>query len=108
MTGEHSWRRRFRWAAVLVAAVVGVVAVGLAAPARAQTTDSPAAVCTVAGRPCFTADQLRQLAKVGDDVMARRVAPTSPAAAAARVFVDHWVGYSVALGYAVASSFLPG
>lgn len=87
---------------------MAVVAVGLAAPARAQAPSDPAAACTVAGRPCFTADQLRQLAKVGDDVMARRVPADSPAAAAVRQFVDHWVGYTVALGYTVATSYLPG
>lgn len=77
--------------------------------ALAQTPD-PVATCAVAGRPCFSAAELQQLAKVGDDVMARRVpADTPPAVAASiRQFVDFWVAYSAALGHTIALGFLPG
>ena len=79
----------------------------IAGPAQAQTTE--AATCTVAGRPCFGVDQLRQLATVPDDVMARRVAADPLLVAATiRQFVAYWVDYSVALGYTFAFSYLPG
>lgn len=78
-----------------------------AGTALAQTSD-PVTACTVAERPCFTAEQLRQLAKVGDEVMARRVPPDSPVAPVIRKFVDYWVAYSVVVGQTLALSYLPG
>jgi len=80
----------------------------IAEPARAQAAGSPAATCTIAGQACFTPEQIQQLTKVGDDVMARRAGVDSSAATEIRQVVDFWGAYSVAIGYAVAFSYLPG
>lgn len=89
-----------------VACLAGVAGGATAQAPGAQTP--PAQPCTTGGIECLAAAQQQQVAKVGDDVMARRVAAGIAAAAAVRQFVDFWVAYATQVGYGVAFGYLPG
>lgn len=84
---------------------VGVLGAG-AGLVDAQVPGAPS--CAAGGPECLSVPQQQQVAKIGDDVIARRVATEAANSAVVRQLVSFWVAYASQLGYAVAYSYLPG